>query len=191
MNPFGYGRILPRGLLREPLKSCSRAQFAVFTRADAASKDRLRDLEDTIRCNAFGGEIAHCAHVPSDLIGLNTSEEFELSGSKVAAICGIGNPRGFEATLQQAGAEVTDILALDDHAEFSSAELSGQVIPFIQSQYNSGAAAVIVTQKDAVKLRAKVESIDLPIPMYELRVELSFMNGEEKLKAIIRQTLND
>ncbi|MHC4841517.1 MAG: tetraacyldisaccharide 4'-kinase [Planctomycetota bacterium] len=191
LNPFGYGRMLPRGLLREPLKSCSRAQFAIFTRADAASKERLRDLEDTIRCNAFEGDIAHAAHMPAELIGLNTTDDLNLHGSTVSAICGIGNPRGFEATLQQAGAEVSEILALDDHAAYNDNEMASQVVPFIETQAASGVRAVIATQKDAVKLRAKVKSLKLPMSVYELRVQLGILSGEDNLKAIIQQTVND
>ncbi len=217
LNPFGYGRMLPRGLLREPLKSCSRAQFAVFTRADAASKDRLRDLEDTIRCNAFEGGIAHAAHLPDELssigvppmssdvhparqptvettVGTHRQDAdgtFKLKDSKVAALCGIGNPRGFEATLQQAGAEVKAILALDDHAEFNDAEINNQILPYIEEQKNAGATAIIVTQKDAVKLRAKVEALDLPLPMFELKVKLGFLTGEQELREVIKQAISN
>lgn len=187
INPFGYGRMLPRGLLREPLSSVRRAKFAVFTRADVAHKDRLRDLEDTIRCKGFVGGIAHAAHEPVKLVRISDGVEVplsELEGKIVAPFCGIGNPRGFERTLEKLGATITPLgtLRLDDHQAYDERVMEHQIIPFLRTSRESGAVAGVCTQKDAVKFRGSKTGLDAEVAIYELRVEFRVILNEEGLR---------
>lgn len=196
INPFGYGRMLPRGLLREPLSSVRRAKFAIFTRADVAHKDRLRDLEDTVRCKGFVGGIAHAAHEPVKLVRISDGEEVpltELKGKTVAPFCGIGNPRGFERTLEKLGARITPLgtLRLDDHQAFDDHLMQHQVVPFLRSARESGAVAGICTQKDAVKFRGSEAGLDAEVPMYELRVEFRVILNEEALLEKLAEVVSD
>ena len=186
LNPFGYGRMLPRGLLREPLRAMRRAQFAVFTRADIATPERLRDLEDTVRCNGFTGPIAHAAHQSHKLINLATGEEkepAELGGQTVAPFCGIGNPTGFQRTLEKLGARISPlgVLRLDDHARVAGREFERQVVPFILASKEKGASLAVCTQKDAVKLRKELPQT--PLPLYELRVKFEILRGDGELRS--------
>ncbi|MCA8913048.1 MAG: tetraacyldisaccharide 4'-kinase, partial [Planctomycetes bacterium] len=154
LNPFGYGRMLPRGLLREPLSNVRRAKFAIFSRADLASKERLRDLEDTIRCKGFTGGVAHAAHEPVKLVRIGDDAEVsldELKGAVVAPFCGIGNPRGFERTLESLGAKLSNMgtYRMDDHAAITERVLTNQIVPFIRTSHEVGATCAVCTQKDA------------------------------------------
>lgn len=194
LNPFGFGRMLPRGLMREPLRSVRRAQFAVFTRADVARPERLRDLEDTIRCKGFTGEVAHAAHAPVKLVRIDDGGEVPLDtlmNKKVAPFCGIGNPRGFERTLESLGAGLTDVgtLILDDHAKIDAGTLERQVVPFVRAAREAGAELAVCTQKDAVKFRGAGEGAEALLPIYELRVEFRIIKGEEELRAAIDAAL--
>ena len=196
LNPFGYGRMLPRGLMREPLSSVRRAKFAIFTRADVATADRLGDLEDTIRCKGFVGEIAHAAHQPIKLVRISDGEEVppdELKDKTVAPFCGIGNPRGFERTLERLGAVITPLgtLRLDDHQKFDDALMRDQVVPFLRAAHESGAVAGICTQKDAVKFRGSKAGLDALVPIYELQVAFEIVQGEDALREVIKNALGD
>jgi tetraacyldisaccharide 4'-kinase len=66
-EPFGYGRIFPRGLLREPIGSLRRAGLVVLSRADQC----LRADRDRIRAQIFdaAGEkpIVEAVHRPTAL----------------------------------------------------------------------------------------------------------------------------
>jgi tetraacyldisaccharide 4'-kinase len=194
LNPFGFGRMLPRGLLREPLSSVRRAKCAIFTHADAATPERLRDLEDTVRCKGFVGPTAHAAHRPVTLVDVLTGQEQSLEvlrGVTVAPFCGIGNPRGFARTLELLGAKLTplEVLRLDDHAALDSREVQRQVIPFVRACSDVGASIAICTQKDAVKLRAasdlKVTLHAAEMPVLELRVQFDVIRDAEAVKAAI------
>lgn len=194
LNPFGYGRMLPRGLMREPLRSVRRAKFAIFTRADLASEERLRDLEDTVRCYGFVGGIAHAAHVPVKLVRVSNGEEapFELiRGKVVAPFCGIGNPRAFERTLESLGAKLGPMGAyhMDDHAGFDAQVFKQQVVPFLRAAREAGAELAVCTQKDAVKFRGLDAEHDAGMPIYELRVEFRVMRGEDALRQALMDAL--
>jgi tetraacyldisaccharide 4'-kinase len=190
LNPFGYGRLLPRGLLREPIRSLRRASFCVFTRSDVATAQRLQDLEDTIRCKGFTGGIAHAAHVPVRLMRLDADEQAEpslLKGKVVAAFCGIGNPLGFRRTLESLGAVLTPlgVLVLDDHQRYDHAALGREVEPFLRACKEQGAELAVCTQKDAVKFREQAGELDLALPLYELQVEFKVIKGEAELQAAL------
>lgn len=185
LNPFGFGRLLPRGLLREPIRNVRRAKFAIFSRADVAKPERLRDLEDTIRCKGFVGGIAHAAHQPVSLVEVATGHQVPLKvldGNTVAAFCGIGNPLGFRRTLEAQGAQISvvGVLQLDDHQAVSDTLISQQIEPFLRASKEAGAKFAVCTQKDAVKLRElKPETF---LPLYELRVEFALLRGDDELR---------
>jgi tetraacyldisaccharide 4'-kinase len=191
LNPFGYGRMLPRGLLREPIRSLRRARFCVFTRSDVATPQRLQDLEDTIRCKGFTGGIAHAAHVPVALRRLDAEENAAptlLEGKTVAAFCGIGNPLGFRRTLESLGAQFTElgVLGLDDHQRYDEAALGREVMPFLRACKDEGAELAVCTQKDAVKIRQQAAALDPVLPLYELLVEFQVTRGEAELLEAIK-----
>ena len=48
-RPFGYGKVLPAGLLREPVTGLRRAHAAVLTRCDQVSPEVLAGIEEEIR----------------------------------------------------------------------------------------------------------------------------------------------
>ncbi|MBX3461081.1 MAG: tetraacyldisaccharide 4'-kinase [Planctomycetes bacterium] len=194
LNPFGFGRMLPRGLLREPIRSVRRARFAVFSRADVATPERLRDLEDTIRCKGFVGDVAHAAHTPLRLVRLGGDEELSpqaLKGLTVAPFCGIGNPLGFQRTLEAAGAVISGVgvLQLDDHQHMDARLAKRQIEPFLRASKEAGAVMALCTQKDAVKLRALAPDMTAELPIYELRVEFRILKGEEDLRRALANAL--
>ena len=49
MCPFGYGHVLPRGLLREPLSGLRRANLLAITRSDQVGRSELERIEATMR----------------------------------------------------------------------------------------------------------------------------------------------
>src|SRR5205085_2234921 len=93
LNPWGYGRLLPRGLLREPLSALRRADLIVITRADRATPEQISAILD--RCEAIRGtrSAVHLAFPPQGLVNASgtPSPLADLAGRRVAAFCGIGH----------------------------------------------------------------------------------------------------
>ncbi len=178
-NPFGYGYILPRGLLREPVRALKRAGGIVLTRADNDS------MIEFININPIAASI----HKPSELINTNGQNTplGSIAGKKVAAFCGIGNPNSFFTTLGNMKAEVFP-LAFTDHAPYNTESLH----QIKQLAADNDVDYIVTTEKDWVKLApmAELAIIDTPkTPLLYTKIQLKILNGEEKLHELIDNAL--
>ena len=171
-NPFGNRRLLPRGILREPVRNIRRAGFIFITKSNG---DGAEDLKRQLRRANPDAEISECRHCPRYLQDAFTRErkplEF-LKGLDIAALSGIAAPKGFEDELARLGARVLYHKRYADHHRYNQQE----IIETINKGLSRGAKAVITTEKDAVRF-PRVERRDLPI--YFLRVEIEMLSGED------------
>ena len=101
-EPFGFGRVFPRGLLREPASGLGRADVVCLTRTslvEASARERIREQARRLAPNALWCEASHAPHSlltqAGERLPLTT-----LAGKRVAAFCGIGNPAAFRRTLE-------------------------------------------------------------------------------------------
>src|SRR5690606_8368440 len=101
LNPWGHGRLLPRGLLREPLSSLRRADAVIITRADLIDPAALSRLHEQIARLATA-PVAEAACRPRHLLSMGgqSSDRSSLQGQRLLGFCGIGNPAGFVQTLR-------------------------------------------------------------------------------------------
>ncbi|QDV43195.1 Tetraacyldisaccharide 4'-kinase [Stieleria neptunia] len=150
--PFGYGRLLPRGLLREPIASLGRAHVAILTRCDQVAEEDVAAVMETIRSCNRELLVLRSNHRPSGLLqypGQRTPVD-ALHGQRVALISGIGNPAAFRRTVEDVGAEVVAEQVLPDHARYDR-ETIEQLHRWAESLEN--VRHLICTQKDLVKLQ--------------------------------------
>lgn len=210
-QPFGYGKMLPAGLLREPATSLKRAGAIVITRCDQVSEAQLNRLNRQLQELNPDMVIAKSIHAPASIeyatplvipaktgiqeratmdscLRRNDSVE-RLKGKKVFAFCGIGNPDAFLNTLKGLGAEVAGSKIFDDHHHYTKACLQE-----IRDQAGTCEADLILTtQKDWTKLtsnfRSQISSAESSIPFAFLPIRIQFLNGENELKHLIEGTL--
>lgn len=152
-NPWGYGRLLPRGLLREPRAALARARIVAITRADLVSGERLAALRAEIEARAPRATIAEVVEEPLALarIGPTSEPPLEpawLAGRTVFAFSGIGNPAAFHARLERLGARVCGRRSFPDHHAYAEEDL----LRVVEAARGAGAEAIVCTQKDAVKI---------------------------------------
>ena len=185
LEPFGFGRLLPRGLLREPVESLARADVIALSRADAITEEARVALRNRVMHLAPSALWLELLHQPSSLISA-TQQQRDLSalrGKRVAAFCGIGNPAGFRHTLATCGLEVAALQEFPDH--FAYDEKSLQALD-IWAQRQMNVQAVVCTRKDLVKIpRTELGGL----PLWALEVELNIVRGqfalEEKLCSVL------
>ncbi|MCM8538225.1 MAG: tetraacyldisaccharide 4'-kinase [Lentisphaeraceae bacterium] len=178
-NPFSNHELLPRGLLREPIKNMRRADFIFLTKSNGGK--HLRRLKTFIRKHNPRAEIIECTHRPQYLRNLLTNNDSPLSdlkGKKVAAISGIAVPESFENFLTGLGAEIVYKKSYADHHRYRKYE----IVEFLEESKKQGATMVITTEKDAVRF-PELESH--PVPTLYLRVEIDILSGEESFKDAI------
>jgi tetraacyldisaccharide 4'-kinase len=171
LNPWGYGRLLPRGLLRERPASLRRAHLIVITRADQSPSEGITSLRAEI-ARYTSVEIVDSRFEPTGLVNA-AGERLDLSvarGRRVAAFCGTGNPAAFRATLQHAGVTIDEALfrVFPDHHHYTREECPA-VANFAR---HGGADLLLTTRKDLVKVR---ETALDGIPLWA--VEIAFRPG--------------
>lgn len=153
LRPWGYGHLLPRGLLREPPSALRRADLVVITRVDLISPGERASLERTIG-RFTAAPVATGRFAPTSLIGgggLKVRPR-DLGRVRAAAFCGLGNPQGFAATLRQFGLDVPAgrFRTFPDHHRYTPADLN-DVGRWATA---AGADALVTTRKDRVKIAA-------------------------------------
>ena len=179
-NPFGNRRLLPGGILREPVSNIRRAVFIFITKSRDGGAD---DLKALLRRHNPDAEISECRHCPRYLREVYSGEqrllEF-LQGLEIGAISGIAAPKGFEDELIRLGARLLYHKRYADHHRYTQQEL----IEAINKAMARGAKALVTTEKDAVRF-PHVARRDLPI--YYLRVEIEMLSGSDAFREWINR----
>lgn len=178
-NPFGNGNMLPRGILREPVRNLKRADIIFLTkcRGDvSAVKEEIRRHNDT-------AEIVECNHTPKTLKDVWSREEFPLSwlkGKKLCTLSGIASPKGFENSLRALGSKVVWCERYADHHRYDASE----VLYALNRSADMGADALVTTEKDAVRFPRLETS---PVRCLYLRIAIEILAGAESFDDIIRR----
>jgi tetraacyldisaccharide 4'-kinase len=179
-NPFGGGRLLPRGRLREPLKAMQRAGCVVITRSNQTTE--LAWLKETIK--PFVGAKPIITSQAKTICLRPVAPSLETEGvampQPLGAFSGIGNPQSFLAHLKLDGHAICYTRTFADHHDYQQSDID-EVVTAARA---NGANALVTTAKDAVKLR----SLSFDLPCYVLEIELEF-NDEAALREIVRSAI--
>jgi tetraacyldisaccharide 4'-kinase len=184
--PFGFNRILPAGLLREPLNALKRADAVVITRCDQIPQNKLTNLKEKLRQINPNMVIAEAIHAP---VGVRTADGkkisiVELTAKNIFAFCGIGNPDAFFNTIRKIPANLIGSKIYDDHHHYCVYDITD-----IQKQAQiSKADLILTTEKDATKI---ISAWGLQIPLGCLEIELKFIDAEQKISGLIDSVLSD
>jgi tetraacyldisaccharide 4'-kinase len=164
-NPFGNGKVLPSGILREHLQNLKRADAIVITRANLA--ENLENLKYEISQFNLNCPILVSRNSVSNLIELNefhaktqkpTTKDQRPKTEKSLAFCGLGNPRNFFEQLEQDNFNLAATEVFPDHHAYTQKDIAK--LERMAKQKN--AEILLTTAKDGVKL----EHLEFSIPCY-------------------------
>jgi tetraacyldisaccharide 4'-kinase len=176
-NPFGYGYLLPRGLLREPLSALTRADLVVLNRVDQA--ENIPEIEAQIR-NYTKAPLIKTRFVVDALYARDGTQydPKTLQGKRLTLFCGIGHPENFVQTVKELGIEIVHTLFLADHEAISAEQLA----EFTLESQSKGASCMLCTEKDAVKLSPFFETT---LPLYWVGIRVALVSGDQELEKIL------
>jgi len=185
-QPFGYDKILPAGLLREPLIALKRANAVVITRCDQTTEAKLTQIEEKLQQVNPDMIIARSIHAAAYARSTDNKEISlkELKDKKIFAFCGIGNPDAFLNTIKQLGANLAGSKIYDDHHHFTDDCLAD----IYKQAASLKADLILTTQKDWTKI-AGLALAKKDITLAYLAIEIKFVAGEDKLRGLIEDTL--
>ncbi|MCL1910223.1 MAG: tetraacyldisaccharide 4'-kinase, partial [Kiritimatiellaeota bacterium] len=182
-NPFGNGHCLPRGILREPAKNISRAKYICITKVGGRDTTALREKIKRLNPDA---EIMECDHAPACLVDAFTRERHDLGklrGMKALALSGIASPKNFEDTLRDLGVDIIETRRHADHHRYTEQE----TLDTVNAAKTFGCDAVITTEKDAVRMTLHTSP---PVPVYYLRIEVKFRDGESTFRNFVHNIIS-
>lgn len=179
-NPFGYGRLLPRGFLREPKTSLRRADAVVLTRASDVNEETRQRIRSEVYRITGQQPVAEVNFKPIhwQASSGSTISLPELHEKSVVSFCGIGNPDGFQATLKRVGVD-SNPLRFPDHHHFQSEDVRS----IARQAEEQNADFVVCTMKDLVKIESAWP--ESACALLALVVDAQFENGESELMARI------
>jgi len=191
-QPFGYGKVLPAGLLREPVAALKRADAVVVTRCDQTAEVELTQLEEKLQQINPNMIIARSIHAPvcAKSIGHKEIALEELKAKKIFAFCGIANPDAFLNTIKNIGANLVGSKIYNDHYHYTDDCLAD----IYEQARHLKADLILSTQKDwfsspAFAGASPVIPAQAGIPFAYLAIELRFISGEDKITQLIENAL--
>ncbi len=176
-RPWGSARpaVLPLGLLREPRSGLRRAHALVLTRVDAVAPETAAGLMAELA--RYGRPVWRCRHRAVALVALGDGAETPpdaLAGRPVLLASGLGNPTGFERLAASLGWDVRASLRFPDHHDYGASDVARML-----GEAERLKATVVVTDKDAVKLKALVGAAPGLAALRVLRVAAEIDAGDE------------
>lgn len=177
LNPFGNGKLIPRGILREPLSVLSRAAIIVLTHVNLVSPEELKKLKEKLAGLAPQARLVETVMEVLFLYRAKTKVRIaieKMTGHKVATFAAVGTPRSFQLVLQRFLLKTVRNFEFLDHHEYTKEELL-QVKEIAQS---AGAEEIITTEKDFYRSRALITETLNPLV---LAARLKVVSGEEVL----------
>jgi tetraacyldisaccharide 4'-kinase len=179
-QPFGFGRVFPRGALREPVSSLRRADAVCLTRSDLVSEAEREAVRERVERVAPEAQWCEAVTRPTGLLGVSgqTAPLDELRGARVLAFCGIGNPTAFARLLAGLGAETTGLVEFADHHRYTRHDIERL------ERAAEDADLVVCTHKDLVKVG--VEGLG-GAPLWAVSIEAELTVGGEELAARLRE----
>jgi len=170
-HPFGNGRLLPAGPLREPKEAMNRANVIIFTLKGEEPFPTFTDLPTP---NFIARLEAKDLFIPST--GESRPLSF-LAGKRVCAFAGIAEPASFARTLREQGAEPVSFLPFPDHYPYTTKDM--KKIEAIAEE--ARADIICTTEKDAVRIS--------DFPHFVLRTEMKIRKGKDRFTELILSTI--
>jgi len=148
-DPFGGGKVLPAGRLREPVSALRRADLVVITRS---VQEAAPAVEAIIRRHSTSPIFYATTHLENIFRVPRLDVELperDWASIRFMAFCGIGNPGAFFEDLRAWGLQIVATHPFADHHVYTSEE----IIDLEHQAAIAGADALLCTEKDVWNLR--------------------------------------
>jgi tetraacyldisaccharide 4'-kinase len=163
-------RLLPAGNLREPLHAAERAAV-IAVPADEP------DAEAEIQSRGWQASIWRLRRH----MEIPPATYSDPASSPVIAFCGIARPAQFFQGLESAGVRLASRMAFPDHHPYTAGDLSRLAAEARQT----GATALLTTEKDRVRLGALADTLPASLPLETARLHLEIENQDAAVDWLI------
>lgn len=152
-NPFGGNDYLPKGRLRESLKSLKRADELIITKSNYVNSESLEKIKQ--RLSKYEKKISIATFSEENFYNMN-GEEKELSivkDKKILIFSSIANPKIFYETVKRLEPSEIEEIKFEDHHLYKSEEIKNI------SEKGKDYDYIVTTEKDIVKINEKIDKL--------------------------------
>jgi len=174
--PFGNRKLIPRGILRQPLSTLKQSDIFVLTKTDLARD--IGEIKDFLTQINPAAPIIESIHSPLYFYKMGTNEIIDkgaLPGKRVILFSGIGQPHSFEGLIQGLGMKIGLSFRFPDHHNYTQRDLE----KIAKSSKDENVDMIITTEKDAARL-SQLSAISSRLSVLVLRIELKITKDEER-----------
>jgi tetraacyldisaccharide 4'-kinase len=178
LNPFGNGKLFPRGILREPREALRRAAVVVLTHVNLVGAKELEKLRGEIKALSPNSFVVEAYLEPLFFYRAKKRNRVSLDrlgNRRVATFSAIASPRSFQLLLSRVGVKPVRNFEFCDHHQFSPEEL--QEIRDVSQR--GEVDEIITTEKDFYRGPETITKVFDPL-ILATRVRIAA--GEEVLK---------
>lgn len=175
-SPFGGGKLLPAGGLREPLSALARADVIVITRSEHAPA-----IEATVQRHSQAPIFYAQTQLDQVRVAENTAvpgAPAQWLGRKVFAFCAIGNSEAFFEDVRHWGMELAGRRKFPDHHRYTS----GDATRIENEACAADAEALVCTQKDIYNLR---DVCFRNLPLYSCQISMRISEADRLWETIL------
>jgi tetraacyldisaccharide 4'-kinase len=149
-KPFGNKKLLPRGILREPISSVKRADALILTRAENFISENIKKIT--------ASPIFKSAHAPFIIKNKKAVINF-LKNKKAVIFSGIAKNKEFYKTVNKLGCSIKNFIEFEDHHKYQKKDFEkiNNAAKIINADF------IITTEKDYVKIPANINFFCKPI----------------------------
>ena len=178
MCPFGSGKLIPAGIMREEIKALSRADIIVLTKSEQVPKHELERLHELVSKYISPEKIFTSRLEHNGWIGAEPER-----GSRVFAFSAIGSPESFRRSLIDAGFVIAGEKHFTDHHRYTARDLQNLCL----MARNNHADYMICTQKDLFNIPEEY-CWDCDMPLVVPKVK-AVVNESERFFAALSEAL--
>lgn len=177
LNPFGNGKLFPRGILREPLRALRRASVIVLSHSNLVGPKELEHLRGEIHKLAPNATVTESYFEPLFFYRSKQGARVpldRLANRRVATFSALGHPRSFQLLLSNLGIRPVRNFEFCDHHAFKKEELE----EIRRVSRESGVDEIVTTEKDFYRASQVISDVLNPLV---LAARLQISAGEEIL----------
>ena len=177
INPFGNEKLIPAGILREPLSVLKYATIVVLTHVNLLTAEKLKELKERIEKLAPKAQIVQSYLEPLFFYRARNRSRVSLDkmdGRKVATFAAVGTPRSFQLVLQMLNIKTIRNFEFMDHHAYSEKELK----EIEEVSQMAGADEIVTTEKDFYRSQKMISGSLNPLI---LATRLRILSGENIL----------
>lgn len=186
LNPFGNGKLIPAGILRESPASLKRADIIIFSDVNLIPRKGFDDLKSKVRSMAPRAELMEAQREPIFCYWARSKQRMELGrlrGKRATTFSGVGTPRSFQLLLSGLGVKTIRNFEFCDHHFFTEREIRN----ISEVKESSQSDFVVTTEKDFLRRDRMIADILNPLI---LKTTLRITVGDSILKDRLRKILS-